>query len=234
MKTNLLLSIGQWGANRLRQSNRRTLVLLTMAVLLTGVIAFASIPGSDGVIHGCYKKSGGTLRVIDTTIAQCDSRAEIPIDWNQIGPEGPQGPVGPVGLQGIEGPQGATGATGETGATGPTGASGLSEVYAGYGDSDDVTTAQIIVSKNVPADSYLITAKVNGASSAPEPQILTCFLSTGNKSAITVDYAFFGGVPLVFQDFATFSAPAAITLTCSGIQTSAHGVLTAIKFDAIH
>jgi len=30
--------------------------------------AYAAIPGGDGAIHGCYTKSGGTLRVIDASV----------------------------------------------------------------------------------------------------------------------------------------------------------------------
>jgi hypothetical protein len=238
MKTNFLESVRQWGANRLRRRGRRMLILSTMAVLLTGVIALASIPGPDGVIHGCYKKSGGTLRVIDTTVAQCDNRAEIPIDWNQTGPQGPQGPVGPVGpagSQGIQGPQGVTGATGATGATGPAGASGISEAYAGYGGSNDVTTAEVLVSKNVPAGSYVINAKVNGVNFDDDPQTLSCSLSTGNTSSLRIDDGQAAFPPVVLQDFVTFNAPATITLTCSGFHIAVHGgVLTAIKVNAIH
>lgn len=34
-------------------------------VLATGGVAVASIPGSDGRIHGCYRRDTGALRVID-------------------------------------------------------------------------------------------------------------------------------------------------------------------------
>jgi hypothetical protein len=113
--------------------NQRVLILSTMAVLFTGVIAFASIPGPNGVIFGCYKKSGGTLRVIDTATDRCDSRAETPISWNQTGPQGPQGEQGPVGpagpqgqqgIQGVQGSQGEQGPQGEAGPQGPAGAGG--------------------------------------------------------------------------------------------------------------
>jgi len=101
MKANFLLSIAQLGAARLRPRGRRMFIALTMAVLLTGVVVFASIPpAGDGVINGCYKRSGGTLRVIDPAIAHCDSRAETPISWNQTGPQWPQG------IQGVQGPVG--------------------------------------------------------------------------------------------------------------------------------
>lgn len=113
--------------SRLNRSNQRIFVLTGTVVLVLGIIAFASIPDSSGIIHGCYKKSGGTLRVIDDAVTQCDSRAEIPIQWNQTGPQGPQGPAGPqgpIGPQGPTGPEGPAGPTGPQGDTGPQGPAG--------------------------------------------------------------------------------------------------------------
>lgn len=112
---------------RLSLSNQRKFVLTGAVVLVLGIIAFASIPDSNGVVHGCYKKSGGTLRVIDDATSQCDPRAEIPLIWNQTGPQGPQGPAGPQGpqgLQGLTGPQGPAGPEGPEGPQGPTGPQG--------------------------------------------------------------------------------------------------------------
>jgi len=73
--------------------------------LVMGGIAYASIPGPDGVIHGCYL-TNGNLRVIDSA-ASCKSN-ETSLNWNQQGVTGPSGP------------------TGATGPTGPTGAKHLS------------------------------------------------------------------------------------------------------------
>jgi hypothetical protein len=63
--------------NTNRRWGRRTLVTLaaTLAVLAVGGgVAFATIPGSDGVIHGCYAKSGGALRVIDGSVTTASRR----------------------------------------------------------------------------------------------------------------------------------------------------------------
>src|SRR6266498_1063408 len=63
------------------------------AVLLMAVgagIAYASIPGPDGVIHACYKNSTGMLIAIDSA-ASCPS-GYTALDWNQTGPQGPPGP----------------------------------------------------------------------------------------------------------------------------------------------
>src|SRR5687767_14640529 len=81
-------------------SRRRQRIVMFSAVgfMLLGAIAYASIPGEDGRIHGCFKKSGGTLRVIDRSVTNC-SRDETLISWNQQGPEGPRGEQGPIGPQ---------------------------------------------------------------------------------------------------------------------------------------
>jgi hypothetical protein len=82
-------------------------VAAAIAAVAAGSAAFAAIPDGNGVIHGCYKKSGGNLRVIDTAVSKtCDS-TETPVDWNQQGPQGPAGPAGPKGDKGDPGPPGA-------------------------------------------------------------------------------------------------------------------------------
>lgn len=60
-------------------------------------VAYASIPGSNGVINGCYKSSGGDLKVIDSS-ASCASGYK-PLNWNQAGPQGPAGANGVSGLE---------------------------------------------------------------------------------------------------------------------------------------
>jgi hypothetical protein len=42
-------------------------VVGTLAAMLAGGIAWATIPGTDGVIHGCYKAKNGQLRLVDAS-----------------------------------------------------------------------------------------------------------------------------------------------------------------------
>jgi type VI protein secretion system component Hcp len=95
-----------------------------------GAVAAASIPGSNGVITGCYLTPAGvsdsdqpvgSLRVIDPSDSTDDiqgvngcTSGEAEITWNQTGPTGPTG-SGTQGPQGIPGPQGPAGATGPAG-----------------------------------------------------------------------------------------------------------------------
>ena len=87
-------------------------------------LAVAAAPGSGGVIHGCYAKHGGSLRVVGLG-AKC-AGSEHAISWNQQGPRGPQGARGAAGQSGAAGKNGANGANGTNGATGPSGSTGPS------------------------------------------------------------------------------------------------------------
>jgi hypothetical protein len=46
-----------------------------------GGVAFAAIPDSNGSIHGCYQKNGGTLRVVESA-SDCRN-SEQAITWSQ-------------------------------------------------------------------------------------------------------------------------------------------------------
>jgi hypothetical protein len=78
------------------------------ATALAGGIAWAAIPGSDGVINGCYTRLTGSLRVIDADAGGRCVLGERSLQWNQRGPEGPAGPDGPAGPTGPSGPAGTT------------------------------------------------------------------------------------------------------------------------------
>jgi hypothetical protein len=98
-------------------------VISTIAVFIAlgggAYAAVSSIPGPDGVIHGCYKKRGGSLRLVPAG-KRC-SRRERSIAFNQTGPRGPRGAGtrGSQGSRGFPGSPGATGAKGEQGPPGP-------------------------------------------------------------------------------------------------------------------
>jgi hypothetical protein len=243
MKKNFLHTIGQTGLSSLQGRGRRTLVLSTMTVLFMSIIAFASIPGANGVVYGCYSNSNGTLRVIDNSTTQCKSN-ETALNFNQTGPQGPQGlqgPQGATGATGAAGPQGPAGPEGLQGAPGPAGASGTSTAYfARQNGSTYLDPSQTqILSKDVPAGSYVINAKVVVVNrSFGSEQTIVCSLGSGVDTSTVSSRA--TSQILVLQDAMTFSAPATITLTCTtfgGFPFSTlteSGVLTAIKVDAIY
>lgn len=108
---------------------RRVLVGLAVAVAVFGVASAveASIPDASGVIHGCYAKTNGALRVIDTSKDVRCRLSENALNWNARGvtgargATGAQGATGPTGDGGPTGPSGPKGATGASGPTGPFG-----------------------------------------------------------------------------------------------------------------
>ena len=125
----------------MRSKRLRTLVLLTAtAGLVVGVgIATGAIPDGGGVIHGCYQKNNGQLRVIDPGQGDACRPSETPLNWSQQGPQGaagPQGATGPQGTTGPAGPTGSQGAPGDTGATGPQGPPGPGATIW-FGESDN-------------------------------------------------------------------------------------------------
>jgi hypothetical protein len=67
--------------------------------ILSGAIASASVPDSDGVIHSCYSQAKGTWHPIDSPNQSC-GKGETELAWNQTGPQGPEGPTGPTGPTG--------------------------------------------------------------------------------------------------------------------------------------
>ena len=65
-------------------------IALAALVVALGGAAFAAIPDSNGVIHACYQKRSGELRVVEDS-QDCRRNREQPIEWNQQGPPGPPG-----------------------------------------------------------------------------------------------------------------------------------------------
>ena len=61
---------------------------------LTSAVVLAAIPDSGGIIHGCYKTSGGqtgALRVIDSDIGATCTTQESALNWSQSGGGGGSG-----------------------------------------------------------------------------------------------------------------------------------------------
>ena len=189
-----------------------------MTILLMAIIAFATIPGPNGVISSCYRKIDGALRVVDST-EQCKSNEEA-LTFNQTGPQGPVGPQGP---------------------------SGTSQVYAYRSTGSFIllnTTGNVLVaSKNVPAGSYVIDVKLTARNNdAGGKHNVFCSLSTGDTAAASVTDRNFnypldgnnGYASVQLHDNYTFSEPATINAFCySELMNVDNVVLTAIKVDSI-
>lgn len=134
---------------RRRRHMRRAACAIATVVVVAGVgIAYASVPGSDGVIHGCYATKGGTLRLVDSATPTC-GKGELAIQWNQTGPQGQPGTDGTDGTNGIDGTNGAPGQTGPQGpaGTGVISSNGWFTMRPGY-PGEPATTPLIILSRD--------------------------------------------------------------------------------------
>jgi len=155
----------------------RTAMAIAAAGVLAGGIAFATIPDASGVIHGCYMKNGGTIRVIDDGVTKC-AQNETALTWNNTGPRGPQGVPGlqgvpgPQGPQGVTGPQGPSGLQGPPGVQGPVGQNGVSH---GYYDSNTLNIASddpyVTATLSLPPGNFLVFGKVEATNLSPTADI---------------------------------------------------------------
>jgi hypothetical protein len=158
-----------------------------VVALAAAGIAYATIPDSASVIHGCYSKTSstsfppGSLRVVDTGLGQSCGQNEVALNWNQQGVKGATGAQGP---QGPAGPQGPGGPQGQQGPTGPTGPSGTSHGYghatggialdsAGYNQIDSISS--------LPSGRYMVWAAGKIGDNGGDSHA-SCELVTGGSS----------------------------------------------------
>jgi hypothetical protein len=179
---------------------------LVAAVLVLGGIAYAAIPDSGGVIHGCYGTSNGQLRVIDDRAQTCKN-GETALSWNQQGPNGDKGDQGVQGIQGIQGVQGTPGSKGDKGdqgipgVEGPPGISGLEYVSASStvsGHSSGFAVARCPAGKSAFGGGY------NWGGS---PQLVSAANFTGDSP---------GYQAVVFNN-ADDSRVISVTVSCAGV-----------------
>jgi Collagen triple helix repeat (20 copies). len=134
--------------------------LIALLVLAGSIAASAAIPGSDGVIHGCYRVSDGRLRVIDPNMEGACAAGERSLTWNAKGlrgPKGPKGVVGPRGPKGLRGLRGVVGPRGLKGVAGLRGLQGLQGLHGLKGDPG--TTITHVVASFAPAtDSFSVAS----------------------------------------------------------------------------
>ena len=203
-----------------------------VALLVVGGIAYATVPDASGIIHGCYLKGLGTLRVIDTDKAQTCSKLEVPLNWSQTGPQGPQG------LTGSQGPQGPAGSQGPQGPAGPSGTS------HGYYESQG--TAVVFISSsptkvesidNLPAGMYVVTSTGSNFENG-DNDWHKCDLTSGG-TLLDRDYASGDNIPYALTGAVTLTGPGSVETDCftngnTGNPFILGATMTAIKVDALN
>jgi len=195
---------------RVRRGGRKGgVVLAAVAVMAVAAgVAYATIPDSGGVIHGCYLNKIGTLRVIDPSAGQKCAGFETPIQWNQTGPQGATGSAGP---------KGDTGATGPQGPAGPTGAPGADQLYFAQASGTVSTTLQgpvdlggPSVTVDVPANSVVRLRVSYQGQTGPDPN--NNFAGVFTQVVDPIDYP--SGTPAIgrtpndadFHTYTTYNA----------------------------
>jgi hypothetical protein len=117
------------------------------------------------------------------------------------------------------------------------GAAGSSKAYhiSHDGVIGDLTNPGLdVISKQVPAGSYLIFFKISLNNFDQDRQDATCTLSTGDSTTISANPS--TEQVLVLQDAATFATTTTITVHCTGFRygvLASKTVLTALKVDSI-
>jgi hypothetical protein len=217
------------------------LVAAAAALLVAAGVAYATIPDGNGVIHGCYEKSNGSLRVIDTAAGEGCTKKEVGLNWSQTGPQGPAGPQGAQGPQGPAGPQGSQGPSGLQGPQGPAGPSGASHgYYASNGTfsvfiSASPTTVDSI--GNLPAGTYVVTSTGTNEENG-DNDFHRCDLTSGGTLIQRVDVVG-NQVPFALTGVVTLTGAGSIETNCSTNGNTGNpfvfaAAMTAIEVDSLN
>jgi hypothetical protein len=139
------------------------------ATALAGGAAWATIPGGDGAIQGCYGKIGGVLRVIDVSKGEKCLSVEIPITWNQKGAKGDPGAAGTPGLPGPPGAKGDAGEAGAAGPPGPPGPAGAPATLAGLSGTACAVSGRSGTVSVATASDGNVTFRCEATATGPPP-----------------------------------------------------------------
>jgi Collagen triple helix repeat (20 copies) len=173
----------------MRGRRRLTMAVVVLAVACLAGIAYAAIPGSNGVIQGCYD-SGGNLKVVSPL--PCP-KGYTPLQWNQQGPEGDRGEKGDPGIQGVQGIQGIPGPKGDKGEKGEPGDGAPAYAVAGFSAriGDEHRETVVLATIDFPAGHYALTVGGNASNADQDTQDWSCAIAGG---AISGGHTAFHGV----------------------------------------
>jgi hypothetical protein len=231
-------------------ARRSRAVRVVAAAATAGVLAVAgfgvasalspnSVPDASGVYHGCYAKSGGALRLIDTGAGQSCNTNEVAVTWNKTGQKGPQGLQG---AQGVQGPQGIPGIPGHTGATGP------SDAYQASNSGVSLAhfNATKVVSLALPAGNYMLFAHAAVANQDSSSQNFACELDVNydNSTTNAIDGTFALNLAASGQSEASrdiplqgtvyYNKPGYAVLNCNSYKAASSGMINAVLVRTLH
>jgi hypothetical protein len=197
-------------------------LVIVAALLAAGGIAYATIPDGGGVIHACYQKNQGALRVIDTDKAQTCSSSETPLTWSQTGPQGQPGQQGPAGP------------------TGPSDVWSIDGYDAGLTNLPFQTPVNLATTSTLPAGSYFVQGETEANNVGGFDTNYFCDLvgssTTYQDTRVTGTGPDWVTIPV--QAVITLTNPDAISLQCeaadSGTSEAFNWQLAAIKVGTVH
>ena len=186
-------------------------------LVVAGGIAYATIPDSSGVIHGCYQKNQGTLRVIDAGTAQTCSSSETALNWSQTGPQGAQGPPGP---------------------TGPSDVWSVDGYGAGLKSLPFQTPVDLATTSTLPAGSYFVQAETEAENIQSLSTAYFCDLVDSSTTYQETRVTSSDWVTIHVQAVVTLASPDTISLQCEAANSAGteafNWQLAAIKVGTVH
>lgn len=114
-----------------------------------------------------------------------------------------------------------------------------SDAYIARNDAEQTINSPgaPIVSLNLPAGYYTLTAETEIHSGGTNPEVVECTLSTGATTKVFIPAEFAGGGESVtVEDVLTLTAPGTASLSCytNNYGTADHAKLIAVKVAALH
>jgi hypothetical protein len=188
------------------------------ALLVAGGIAYATIPDGSGVIHACYQKNQGALRVIDTDKAQTCSSSESTLTWSQTGPQGQQGPPGP---------------------TGPSDVWSVDGYDKGFQNLPFQTPVNLATTSTLPAGSYFVQAETEAENILSVSTAYFCDLvDSSNTPYQETRVTSSDWVTIPVQAVVTLASSDTISLQCEAANSAGteafNWQLAAIKVGTVH
>jgi hypothetical protein len=196
---------------------------ITAALAVAGGIAYATIPDAGGVIHGCYQKNQGALRVIDTDKGQTCSSSESPLTWSQTGPPGQPGQQGPPGP------------------TGPSDVWSVNGYGAGLKALPFQTPVNLATTSTLPAGSYFVQGETEADNVGSFDTNYFCDLVDSSNTTYQETRVSGSGpdwVTIPVQAVITLATPDTISLQCEAADSATteafNWQLAAIKVGTVH